>query len=134
MTRKVVAGTGGVNSAANDSLKKLIDNIFQGRESPKIDPEKEKVHLSFEVTVGQYEKIQAWLNEQNVKAISIQRKKYGKNAGPEFHMSWEMGYPYCGAIGGEIKYEFSPTSLGDCLVVKHSVTGEEINVTDFDRW
>lgn len=42
--------------------------------------------------------------------------------------------PYYGAIGGEITYCFTPTSLGTILVVKHAGTGKEINLTDFNSW
>ena len=38
-----------------------------------------------------------------------------------------------GAIGGRYTYEFTPTGLGMCEVVK-CVCGSELNVTDYDGW
>jgi hypothetical protein len=133
MSRKVEVGTGGVDSSANKTMKNFVGDIFTNKKQPVHDPEKEKVKFTFTVTVGQYEKVEKWLDEQNVKAVEIQRKKH-KNPDPIYEMCWEMGLPYCGAIGGEVSYEFSPTSLGDCLVVKHAVTKEELNITDYGAW
>lgn len=42
--------------------------------------------------------------------------------------------PYYGAIGGGILYKFIPTSLGDILIVRESITGKELNVNDATNW
>jgi hypothetical protein len=55
--------------------------------------------------------------------------------GTEFNEKTNNGeYPYYGAIGGGLEYIFTPTGLGDCLVVREHFTKEEINVTDYDNW
>lgn len=42
--------------------------------------------------------------------------------------------PYYGAIGGGITYSFTQTSLGVILVVKETITGETLNLTDYESW
>jgi len=41
--------------------------------------------------------------------------------------------PY-GSIGGRLSYTFTPTSLGVITVIKDAMSGEEINITDFESW
>lgn len=42
-------------------------------------------------------------------------------------------YPYTGAIGGGLTYEFSPTGLGMVIKVKY-FNGAELDLTDYDAW
>jgi hypothetical protein len=44
------------------------------------------------------------------------------------------GHAYYGAVGGHLTYCFTPNSIGLSLVVKHSGTGAEIDLTDYDAW
>lgn len=39
-----------------------------------------------------------------------------------------------GCIDGQFTYSFQPTSLGDIIIIKDSVSGASENVTDFDNW
>jgi len=100
------------------------------------DPKIDEIKFSFHVYANQHEKIQAWIEEQNVKAIEIQKKKVKKTDSfyGIYQMCWKMGYPYCGTIGGELTYEFTPNSIGESLVVKNEMTGEQLDVTDYDLW
>ena len=41
--------------------------------------------------------------------------------------------PYTGAAGGGLSYEFTPTGIGTCIVVR-CMCGAEENVTDFEGW
>ena len=41
---------------------------------------------------------------------------------------------YAGAIGGRLTYKFTVTSIGTVLRVKDSITGKEIDVTDYAGW
>lgn len=45
-----------------------------------------------------------------------------------------LNQPYYGACGGPLEYIFVPTSLGIIEKVRHSVTKEELNLTEFDLW
>jgi len=38
------------------------------------------------------------------------------------------------AIGGNIKYHFTPTSIGTAVSIECSLCGEEENITDYDLW
>lgn len=42
--------------------------------------------------------------------------------------------PYYGACGGGLTYEITPTSLGTVVVVRETVTGKGLNLTDYDAW
>lgn len=42
--------------------------------------------------------------------------------------------PYYGATGGGVSYTFIPTSLGTIIVVKETITGKELNVSDALDW
>ena len=39
-----------------------------------------------------------------------------------------------GAIGGGIHYRFTPTGLGNTVVISCTVCNTEQNITDFDNW
>ncbi len=41
---------------------------------------------------------------------------------------------YEGAIGGRYTFCFTPTSLGEVIVVKDSVTNTEIDVSEYEDW
>ena len=42
-------------------------------------------------------------------------------------------YPYAGAAGGGLTYEFTPTGLGQAIWVR-CMCGEKHEATDFDDW
>jgi hypothetical protein len=79
--------------------------------------------MKFEVTPEQEEKINEWYETLKPRIIAEGLKDpFGENE------------PYYGAIGGGLSYAFIPTGLGVCLTVKESITGETIDVTDFENW
>jgi hypothetical protein len=39
-----------------------------------------------------------------------------------------------GAIGGRYTYSFTPTSIGIVSKVKDEVTGDVLDLTDYDMW
>jgi hypothetical protein len=78
--------------------------------------------------------ISAWLEKHVYPAVIKKQKKSAQMHENVFaHASWECGYPYEGAIGGGLSYEFTPTSIGSCFIVRY---GEEyeLNLTDYDSW
>lgn len=89
--------------------------------------------MTFEVTQGQKDTIREWLDEV-IYPAAIAKQKLEHPNDEAYKISWEMGVPYCGAIGGDVKYTFSPTGLGDGLVVSTCWNDETLNVTDYDSW
>ena len=77
--------------------------------------------LTFTVTDEQLMKLTEWYEDLIPEICRIQGR------------TLEEG-PYYGAIGGGTTYRFLPTGLGVALVVTETVTGKEINVTDYDSW
>ena len=45
-----------------------------------------------------------------------------------------MGRVYAGASGGNLTFSVTPTSIGDVFKVADAVTGETIDLTDYDNW
>lgn len=88
----------------------------------------------FRLTEDQINQIDQWVHEQNQKVIEEQKKNSPDVPRELLEECWEMGYPYTGAIGGEITYSFTPTSLGSIVRVRHVQTGAELDVTDYDSW
>ena len=72
-----------------------------------------------------------FIKEQTKNALERQKKEI-VNPNPIIVESWEMGYPYEGAIGGSLTYEITPTSLGGIIKVK--MYGQEIDLTEYETW
>lgn len=91
-----------------------------------------KIKLN-EKQVAQYH---AFVKEQEEKAIEIQKAKILPSDAfySTFVESWDMGYPYYGAIGGAYEFRICPTSLGEAIYIKNTYTGEELNLTDYSNW
>ena len=49
---------------------------------------------------------------------------------------WILGLPkaYEGAIGGRLTYSFTNTSLGTVTTVTDCISGETIDLSDYDMW
>lgn len=45
-----------------------------------------------------------------------------------------LNEPYYGAIGGELTYSFTPTSIGVIVKVAHAVTKSKLDVSDYERF
>lgn len=65
--------------------------------------------------------IAKWAKEQD--EIVVAKQKAQGNAGDR---------PNYGAIGGELTYIFTPTSIGTIVKVVHGVTKAELDLTDYD--
>lgn len=89
--------------------------------------------MKFELNVDQVVKYNLWRAEVAAKGVEKQKAEV-KNPDYMHITCWEMGYPYTGAIGGEISFIFAPNGIGECVSAKDSVTGEEINLTDYESW
>jgi hypothetical protein len=91
--------------------------------------------FEFKIYPEQEKKYKKWLAEQNQKAIEIQKDKFARGMKDYddlaiYEMCWQSGWPYCGAVGGELTWKIVPTSIGNIVTVTHSVTGEECDLTD----
>jgi hypothetical protein len=88
----------------------------------KTNPEVEKLHreidrlreilkVSFTLTAEQAERARAW------------------------QAAMEVEHPAnSGAVGGRFQFIFTPTGIGDCCSVHDSVTGVDLDITDFTDW
>lgn len=91
---------------------------------------------TFSLSDNQQKKLDAWLKEVYAKTINMQKAMI-EETHEFYHLykeSWDLGYPYTGAIGGNISYTFTPTSLGATLVVHESASMESIDLTEYDLW
>jgi len=88
--------------------------------------------MNFQLTQEDLEKVDKWLHETVYPAILKDQKKDPSKA--MWHTEDENGrvYPYFGAIGGDITYSFTPTSIG--TVVKVESCGHELDLTDYESW
>lgn len=77
--------------------------------------------MNFGLNDEQVKKAAKWIEQQE----NFERKKQGLSSTES---------PYYGAIGGELTYSFTPTSLGIIEKIKHSGTGSEIDLTEYDLW
>lgn len=86
----------------------------------------------FSLDQTQSEKLAAWAKEQEAKALERQRKTLPPE---EFdHLTMGGKHPYTGASGGSYTYSFTPTSLGTAVKVTDNLSGETIDLTDYDSW
>ena len=89
--------------------------------------------MKFETTPEQEAQIEIWLKTVVYPARLAEQRAHGIDE--LFITKDDEGneYPYEGAIGGGLTYEFTDTSLGTAVVVKYS-TGETLNITDYESW
>lgn len=90
--------------------------------------------MKFELNDAQLEKLDSWKREQNKKAVEKQKAEPPDIDERLLQEMWNTGFPYTGAIGGDLEFIFTPTSIGVIAVVKHVMTGEELDLTDYNLW
>lgn len=88
--------------------------------------------MKFELTPAQVEKVSKWYAQVSQKVIDKQRETMLPEDFDEQTAFGEM--PYYGAIGGGLTYMFSNTSLGTVVIVEEAITGEKLDVTDYEDW
>jgi hypothetical protein len=74
----------------------------------------------FALTEEQKEKLGAWADEQH--------KKDAEKAKASGRLS------VYGASGGAFSYTFTPTTLGMVVKVKNNLSGDELDLTEWDMW
>lgn len=86
--------------------------------------------MRFELTKEEVKKLREWAAEQD--KVIIERNKRSKD---RFARQLALdNMPYYGAIGGELTYEFTPTSIGVVVKVTHAGTKEVLDLTDYENW
>jgi hypothetical protein len=92
--------------------------------------------LIFKVCNIQLEKRRQWRRqlEERIAKKQIEEGKFTESITKVIEASLERGEPcaYYGAIGGAYNDIFQPTPNGLIYKVKNSVSGDEIDLTDFD--
>jgi hypothetical protein len=90
--------------------------------------------MNFEITPEQHERINTWLmTEVYPPVIERQRRGYHGHSLIQFaEHDWAAGYPYQGANGGGVTYEFTPTSIG--VVFKVKAYDQTLDLSDYENW
>jgi hypothetical protein len=78
----------------------------------------------FELDAEQSKRLNEWCSEQDKKVMESQK-------GTEVEHSGEA---YYGCSGGSVTYMFTPTTLGLVVKVQNNMTGEIIDLTDYESW
>lgn len=81
--------------------------------------------MKFALNEKQVAKYRAWRQEKDAAVLAAQKIE-GKRGIPLIDGDEA---PYYGAIGGAYTFKFTPTSIGDIVVVKHA-DGEELDLSD----
>lgn len=87
----------------------------------------------FELSESQKAKVDEWLHTRVYPPILEEQRKDPEKAPWLVTDSGGRTYPYFGAIGGELTFQFTPTSIGSIIKVIHC-TGEQLDLTDYDSW
>jgi len=85
--------------------------------------------IGFSLDAEQSERYQEWEKEQDAKVRARQLESTDSSTAKMA----ECG-AYYGTIGGGYTFTFTPTGLGTVVKVKNCVTGEELDLTDYDSW
>ncbi len=110
---------------------------------PRKTPRYEDEYV-FRIPTSQLGRLRQWILEIDTKLATSQIET-GKGLGGQklssgtirqVSKSIERGEPspYYGAIGGVYEYSFVPTSVGIVITVKNSVSGDIIDLSEYDRW
>mgnify|MGYP000922472781 CR=1 FL=1 len=81
-------------------------------------------------------KLENWIKEQEKKAVEKQRQFFDSND-PMWKIAktcWDEGYPYTGAIGGDISTSETFTSLGCIRKYTYNFTSETLDLTKYEDW
>ena len=87
--------------------------------------------VKHELDEAQVAKLNKWLADLADK-IDEKHRRAGKEFLVERFKS--EGKVYVGVSGGNLTYLITPTSIGTVFNVSDSITGENIDLTDYDNW
>ena len=77
---------------------------------------------TFDISEEDWERIMAWQQEIDAKVMEQQK-------GTDME---RPGVAYYGAIGGGYTYSFTPTGLGTVVKVRNGLTGDVLDITDYE--
>jgi hypothetical protein len=89
--------------------------------------------MQFEISNQSRQLIDTWLHTRVYPLILEQQKASAEFVHQIARDTLDREIPYSGAIGGELTYSFTPTSLGTIIKVKHS-SGAELDLTFYESW
>lgn len=87
--------------------------------------------MEFILTESQIKKVNDWYDSIRKDIAESQRKDLAEL---HDHLTMDGEYPYYGAIGGGLTYSFTPNGIGTTVKVKESITGKELDLTDYESW
>ena len=77
-------------------------------------------------------RLHQWLEEVEKRAYDKQTEQ--SSAGDPIGIHSVVKRPYYGAIGGGLTFSFTPTGIGTVVRVTEAITGEVLDLTDYDMW
>jgi len=78
----------------------------------------------FEISEEDWERITTWQQEIDAKVMEQQKRTRMERPGGAYY----------GVSGGGYTYSFTPTSLGTVVKVTNGLTGDVLDITDYDDW
>ena len=79
---------------------------------------------TFPISDAQWSKYEEWATKQEDRSKAVYAKKKRKGHWTPNENTW----------GGSYKWVFSPTGIGMALTIQNAVTGDEIDLSEYDRW
>ena len=79
---------------------------------------------TFEISDAQWAKYEEWAEEQEVRSKAVYAFKKRKGHWTPDEDRW----------GGSYEWIFVPTGIATAVKVLNKITGEEIDLSDYDRW
>lgn len=85
--------------------------------------------MIFTITETEQQQIDEWLEKLRPELI-----EHLKKINPHYADIAMDGELYVGAIGGELTYCFTPTSLGTTTIIRENISGNTLDLTDYNSW
>jgi hypothetical protein len=127
-----------MNQSSRDRITAASQNFiakFQEKEKEleaKFGPDFAEEGRRFIINKAEAETINKWYASLVPEIVAIQKKQ--REASGISDTIVPDDEPYYGAIGGGLSYAFTPTGLGNILVVTESTTKKTLNVNDALDW
>jgi hypothetical protein len=88
----------------------------------------EKKDFFFKIEAKDRKRIDEWSKIQDKLTMDLQNKRRIARG------EKTVNYPYYGCSGGELQYIFIPTTIGIITKVKHAMTENEFDFTDYGNF